>query len=156
MNPKSVRNNYIHPWVCLRNFVPIAQYLREVMARRTHSPWTGRRKIEVGIIFWRAMFGVKYLENPWREKLNFFSKKLSGFIFWRVEKWVSWLESVRSKKNRERPKSWEHRSDSNEDIAMHSNIFNNKSVIFWIDASWIINAAECIRYTYTECRICAM
>ena len=44
MNPKSVRYNYIHPWACLRNFVPIAQCLRGVMSRRTHSPRSGRRK----------------------------------------------------------------------------------------------------------------
>ena len=44
MHPKSVRYNHIHPWACLRNFVPIAQYLREVMAWRTHSPRSGRRK----------------------------------------------------------------------------------------------------------------
>ena len=44
------------------------------------------------------MFGVEYLENPWREKFDFFSKKSSVSIFWRVEKRVSWLESVWSKK----------------------------------------------------------
>ena len=44
------------------------------------------------------MFGVKYLENPWSEKFDFFSKKSSGSIFWRVEKWESWLKSFRSKK----------------------------------------------------------
>ena len=45
------------------------------------------------------MFGVKYLENPWREKFDFFSKKFSGVVFRRVEKWGSWLESFRSKKS---------------------------------------------------------
>ena len=44
------------------------------------------------------MFGVEYLENPWREKFDVFSKKSSGCIFWRVEKWASWLESFRSEK----------------------------------------------------------
>ena len=44
------------------------------------------------------MFGVEYLENPLREKCDFFSKKSSGSIFRRVEKWGSWLESFRSKK----------------------------------------------------------
>ena len=33
-----------------------------------------KTKKEVRIIVWRAMFGVKYLENPWREKFDFFSK----------------------------------------------------------------------------------
>jgi len=27
---------------------------------------------KVRIIFWRAMFGVKYLENPWKEKFEIF------------------------------------------------------------------------------------
>ena len=36
---------------------------------------------EVRIIFWRAMFGVKYLENPYREKFDFFSKDSPGSIF---------------------------------------------------------------------------
>ena len=44
MNPKSVRYNYIYPWACLQNFVSIAQYLRRVMSRRTHSPRSGRRR----------------------------------------------------------------------------------------------------------------
>ena len=42
------------------------------------------------------MFGVEYLENPFREKFDFFSKNISGSIFWRVEKWESWLELFRS------------------------------------------------------------
>ena len=46
------------------------------MARRIHSPRSGRRRRrktkEVRIIFWRAMFGVEYLKNPWREKFDFF------------------------------------------------------------------------------------
>ena len=33
-----------------------------------------KKKKEVRIIFWRAMFGVEYLENPWIEKFDFFSK----------------------------------------------------------------------------------
>ena len=36
---------------------------------------------KVRIIVWRAMFGVEYLENPWIEKFDFFSKKSSGSIF---------------------------------------------------------------------------
>jgi hypothetical protein len=46
------------------------------MARRTHTPRSGRRKRkrkrkkEVRIIFWKAMFGVKYLENLRREKFE--------------------------------------------------------------------------------------
>ena len=32
------------------------------------------------------MFGVEYLENPWRKKIDFFSKTSSGSIFWRAEK----------------------------------------------------------------------
>ena len=105
MNPKSVRYNYIHPWACLWNFVPIAQYLREVMARRTHSPRPGRRRRrrrkktkEVRIIFWRAMFGVEYLENLEREKFEIFWIRSRVSIFWYAEKWGSWLESFRSKK----------------------------------------------------------
>ena len=31
-----------------------------------------KTKKEVRIIFWRAMFGVKYLENLWREKFEIF------------------------------------------------------------------------------------
>ena len=42
--PKSVRYNYIHPSACLQKFVPIAQYLQEVMPRRTHSPRSGRKR----------------------------------------------------------------------------------------------------------------
>ena len=44
------------------------------------------------------MFGVKYLENPWREKFDFFSIDSPGSIFLGVEKWKSWLESFRSNK----------------------------------------------------------
>ena len=106
MNPKSVRYNYIHPWARLQNFDSIAQYLREVMPRRTHSPRSGRRrkktkktkKKEVRIIFWRAMFGVKYLENRWREKFEIFWIPSRVSIFWHAEKWGSWLESFKSKK----------------------------------------------------------
>ena len=32
-----------------------------------------QKQNKVRIIVWRAMFGVKYLENPWREKFDFFS-----------------------------------------------------------------------------------
>ena len=42
------------------------------------------------------MFGVKYLENPFREKFDFFSKNTSDSIFWGIEKWESWLESFKS------------------------------------------------------------
>ena len=31
-----------------------------------------KQKKKVRIIFWRAMFGVKYLENLWREKFEIF------------------------------------------------------------------------------------
>jgi hypothetical protein len=31
-----------------------------------------KTKKEVRIIFWRAMFGVNYLENRWREKFEIF------------------------------------------------------------------------------------
>ena len=51
---------------------------------------------EVRIIVWRAMFGVKYLENPWWEQFDFFSKNTWGSIFWHVGKWKSWLESFKS------------------------------------------------------------
>ena len=44
------------------------------------------------------MFGVEYLEIPWREKFDFFLKNTWGSIFWGVGKWESWLESFRSKK----------------------------------------------------------
>ena len=36
---------------------------------------------EVRISFWRAMFGVEYLENPWREKFDFFLKILHVPLF---------------------------------------------------------------------------
>ena len=109
INPKSVRYNYVHPWACLLNFVSIAQYLREVMPRRAHSPRSGRRKRkrkkEVRIIFWRAMFGVKYLENLWREKFEIFWIRSRVSIFWHAKKWGLWLESFRSKKIFRDPKS---------------------------------------------------
>ena len=44
MNPDSVRDNYIHLWACLENFVSIAQNLWGVMPRKTHSPRSGRRR----------------------------------------------------------------------------------------------------------------
>ena len=31
-----------------------------------------KKQKKVRIMFWRAMFGVKYLENPWREKFEIF------------------------------------------------------------------------------------
>ena len=32
------------------------------------------------------MFGVEYLENPWREEFDFFSKHSSGSIFFTCRK----------------------------------------------------------------------
>ena len=49
---------------------------------------------EVRIIVWRAMFGVKYLENLWREKFEIFWIPSRVSIFWHPEKWGSWLGIV--------------------------------------------------------------
>ena len=72
------------------------------------------------------MFGVKYLENPWREKFDFFSKKFSGSIFWRVEKWGSLLESFKSKKIFRDPCRASTEVEPRK--ILHSNIFNKRQV----------------------------
>ena len=44
------------------------------------------------------MFGVEYLENPWREKFEIFWGASRVSIFSYAKKWGSWLESFRSEK----------------------------------------------------------
>ena len=68
------------------------------------------------------MFGVEYLENPWREEFDFFSKNSSGSIFLRVQNWGSWLESFRSKKIFRDP--CRARTEVEPRKILHSNIFN--------------------------------
>ena len=76
--PKRVRYNYIQysPLsMSAKVSFPIAQYLRRVMSQKPHRPrWERRETKKVRIIFWRAMFGVKYQDNRWRRKFDFFYK----------------------------------------------------------------------------------
>ena len=54
---------------------------RIALGREEEKQKKTKTKKEVRIIFWRAMFGVKYLKNPLREKFDFFSKISSDSIF---------------------------------------------------------------------------
>ena len=82
----------------LNIFEKICRGERIALDREEEKQKKTKTKKEVRIIFWRAMFGVNYLENRWREKFEIFWVRSRVSIFWHNEKWGSWLESFRSKK----------------------------------------------------------
>ena len=50
-------------------------------------------------MFWRAMFGVKYMENRGEKNWIFFLKNFSDSIFWRVENGSRGLNRLGVKKS---------------------------------------------------------